>query len=171
MWHFTNWHIATWFFLHGWQYQNKFHTYNQHAGNYPASCNPPLMERPNSTSNRVDSLVYSDRNLLGTPSLCGNSHQSYRIRHNRHPLVLLKVNVPWWSFVTSSICQIYSLGQVVNHSLNDLSKEAKFLRFLIFCCTPINWLSLRQRMELSYHHGHGTTANSFGRYHPNQIHA
>ena len=27
---------------------------------------------------------------------------------------------------------MYSLGQVVNHSLNDLSKVAKFLRFLIF---------------------------------------
>ena len=33
---------------------------------------------------------------------------------------------------------MYSLGQVVNHSLNGLSKEAKFLRFLIFCCTPIS---------------------------------
>jgi len=58
-------------------YQNIFRTYNQRAENYPASRNPPLMERPNSNSNRVDSLVYSDRNLLGTPSLDGNSSSKF----------------------------------------------------------------------------------------------
>ena len=83
-------------------YQNRYRTYNQRAGNYPASRNPPLMERPNSNSNRVDSLVYSDRNLLGTPSLGGNSHQSYRIRHNM-PLFDLNTVNEWNCFTITGM--------------------------------------------------------------------
>ena len=131
VWHIFNCPPSTWFCLLSLLYQNRFHKSNQLTGNCPANHNPLLMGSPSNSRGRVDNLGHH----LSSQKI--KNHQSFHTHHNM-PLVLLKVNVPSWPFVTSSICQMYSLGQVVNHSLNGLSKEAKFLRFWIFCFAPIS---------------------------------
>ena len=100
MWHFNNWHIATWFCLLHLLYQNICHTYNQHAGTNPSSHKFLLMVSPSKNNNLVDSLEYSDPNFSGIPFLFCGSRQSYRIRRTLPfslPPVKMLLGIDPWS--------------------------------------------------------------------------